>query len=413
MSLNSDFLLERFLAYVQIGTQSAPDSATIPSTPEQWDLLRVLVEDLKGLGVEDVSLTETGYVLARLPATAGGANTPRLAFFAHVDTAPDLPSAAKPIVHRAYDGSVIRLPDDPDQILDPAVTPGLADKVGEDLITASGLTLLGADDKSGVAVLMAVIQKLCREPSIEHGPLVFCFNPDEEVARGVEGIELDEIGADVGYTLDGEMPGEIDAESFSADEAIFEVVGVAAHPGWAKDKMVNALRIAGRFLAGLPVDISPERTEGRDGFIHPNLVSGTADRAEVRMIVRDFELKGLEAKHAILQNLVDRLRQEEPQAEMNLTIRKQYRNMRYWLEEDTRPVDYALEAVRAVGLEPRLNFIRGGTDGSRLTERGLPTPNIFCGFHEVHSQREWVSLQDMVRSGETVLEVMRIWREQG
>lgn len=413
MSLNTDYLLDRFLTYVQVETQSDPDSPTTPSTAGQWDLLKLLVEDLKALGVGDVSLTETGYVLARLPATAGAENAPRLAFFAHVDTATDLPSAATPIVHRAYDGSIIVLPDDPNQVLDPAMTPGLADKVGEDLITASGLTLLGADDKSGVAVLMAVVDLLCRDASIKHGPLVFCFNPDEEIARGVNGITLEEIEADFGYTLDGEMPGEIDAESFSADEAIFEVIGVAAHPGWAKDKMVNALRIVGRFLAGLPADISPERTDGRDGFIHPNLVTGTADRAEVRMIVRDFELDGLEAKHALLRDLTERLRQEEPEATITLTINKQYRNMRYWLEEDTRPVDFALEAVRSVGLEPHLNFIRGGTDGSRLTEMGLLTPNIFCGFHEVHSQREWVSLQDMVRSGETVLEVMRIWSERG
>lgn len=413
MPLNADYLLDRFLAYVRIETQSDPDSPTTPSTAGQWNLLKLLVEDLKALGVQDVSLTETGYVLARLPATVGAENAPRLAFFAHVDTATDLPSAATPIVHRAYDGSVIVLPDDPNQVLDPAVTPGLADKVGEDLITASGLTLLGADDKSGVAVLMTVVDLLLRDPSIEHGPLVFCFNPDEEIARGVNGITLEEIEADYGYTLDGEMPGEIDAESFSADEAIFEVTGVAAHPGWAKDKMVNALRIIGRFLAGLPAELSPERTDGRDGFIHPNLVTGTADQAEVRMIVRDFELDGLEAKHALLRGLTERLRKEEPEATITLTIRKQYRNMRYWLEKDTRPVDFALEAVRSTGLEPTLNFIRGGTDGSRLTEMGLPTPNIFCGFHEVHSQREWVSLQDMVRSGETVLEVMRLWREQG
>lgn len=412
-NLSSDYLLGRFLDYVQIGTRSDPDSPGIPSTSEQWDLLNRLVDDLKAIGVEDVTLTEAGYVLARIPASPGGSGKTRLGFFAHVDTAPDLPSAAKPIVHRNYDGGVIRLPDDPDQILDPAAVPCLADKVGEDIITASGTTLLGADDKSGVAVLMAVIEALRRDSVIRHGPLVFCFNPDEEIARGMKGIEIEDIGADFGYTLDGELPGEIDAESFSADEAILEITGVAAHPGWAKDKMVNALRIAGRFLKRLPLEMSPERTDGREGFIHPNQVTGTADRAEVRLIVRDYELDGLEAKRQILRELVAQLQQEEPQAELNLVINKQYRNMRYWLEEDTRPVDYALEAVRAVGLEPKLNIIRGGTDGSNLTERGLPTPNIFCGFHEVHSQREWVSLQDMMKSAKTVLQVIRIWNEHG
>ena len=413
MRINDEYLLERFLSYVRIGTRSDPARPGIPSTPEQWDLLRRLVEDLKSIGVDDVTLTGSGYVLARLPARDGRAETPRLAFCAHVDTAPDLPSAATPIVHRNYDGGVIRLPDDPSQILDPATTPHLAGKKGEDIITASGRSLLGADDKSGVAVLMAVIEALQSDSSLAHGPLVFCFNPDEEIARGMHGIEIGEIGADFGYTLDGEMPGEIDAESFSADEGILEVTGVAIHPGWAKGKMVNALRMVGRFLERLPMAESPERTDGREGFIHPNQVTGTADRAEVRMIIRDFELSGLEARHRLLERLAAQLREEEPTATVKLTLRKQYRNMRYWLEKDTRPVDYAMDAVRAVGLEPKLNFIRGGTDGSNLTERGLPTPNIFCGFHEVHSQREWVSLQDMVKSAETVLQLIRIWNERG
>jgi tripeptide aminopeptidase len=358
-------------------------------------------------------LTDNGYVLARIPASSGGSGKTRLGFFAHVDTAPDLPSAATPIVHRSYDGGVIRLPDDAEQVLDPGVLPHLSEKIGEDIITASGKSLLGADDKSGVAVLMAVIHSLCVDPSIEHGPLVFCFNPDEEIARGVEGIEVDAIGADVAYTLDGELPGEIDAESFSADEAILEITGVAAHPGWAKGVLVNALRIGGRFLDQLPTGISPERTDERDGFVHPTHFSGTADRALIRMILRDFELDGLEAKRQIVRDLVARLQKEAVRANLKLTINKQYRNMRYWLEKYTRPVDIAVEAVRAVGLEPKLGSIRGGTDGSRLTERGLPTPNIFCGFHEVHSQREWVSLQDMMRSAETVLGVIRIWNVHG
>jgi tripeptide aminopeptidase len=412
MSIDQADLLERFCRYVQINTRSDPDSPTSPSTAGQWDLLRLLESELKAFGARDVRLTEFGYVLATIPATTKKTTVPKLAFFAHVDTEQNLPGAAKPIVHRKYDGKPIVLPDDPSQVLDPARIPALARKKGDDIITASGTTLLGADDKAGVAAVMAAVRHLLQNPSIPHGEIRVCFNPDEEIARGVEKIELAEIGVDFAYTLDAELPGSIEFESFSADAAVVEIRGVASHPGWAKDVMVNAIRIASRFVAALPMEVSPERTADRDGFIHPTNISGNLEKAQVKMILRDFELDGLEAKRAILRDTVAKLQREEPRAEIKLTITKQYRNMRYWLEKDMRPVEFAIEAVRRLGLEPISSAIRGGTDGSRLTERGLPTPNIFCGMRNIHSQLEWVSLQDMAASAATVVELVQLWEER-
>ncbi|HEY5552350.1 MAG TPA: peptidase T [Opitutaceae bacterium] len=412
MSIDTDDLLDRFCRYVQINTRSDADSPTTPSTPGQWDLLRLLESELKAFGARDVRLTESGYLLATLPATTKKTTVPKLAFFAHVDTEQNLPGAAKPIVHRNYDGKRIVLPDDHEQVLDPARFPALKEKAGDDIITASGTTLLGADDKAGVASVMAAARHLLANPSIPHGEIRVCFNPDEEIARGVEKLELADVAVDFAYTLDSELPGEVDYESFSADAATVDIRGVASHPGWAKDVMVNAIRIAGRFAAALPMGISPERTAGRDGFIHPTGITGNLERAQVKMILRDFELDSLEAKRAVLREIVAKLRAEEPRAEIQLTITKQYRNMRYWLEKDMRPVEFALEAVRRAGLKPFSDAIRGGTDGSRLTERGLPTPNIFCGMRNIHSQLEWVSLQDMEAAVETVVHLMQLWEER-
>ena len=413
MTIDAADLLDRFTRYVQIDTRSDPHSETTPSTPGQWDLLRLLAEELRGLGAADVSIDEWGYVLATIPATSDKPGVPRVAWFAHVDTAPNLPGAAKPIIHRAYDGGVITLPDDPAQVLDPATTPHLRDCLGHDLITASGATLLGADDKAGVAVVMAAARHLLRHPEIPHGVIRVCFNPDEEVAAGVLRLDLAKVNADAAYTLDGDLPGGIDHETFSGDAATLEIRGIAAHPGWAKDVMVNALRLAGRFLDALPRDQSPERTADRDGFIHPVECNGSAERAVVRLILRDFEREGLTAKRKLLETLAAELRVAEPRADVSLTFREQYRNMRYWLENDLRPVEFAREALRRAGFEPRSKVIRGGTDGSNLTARGLPTPNLFCGMHEVHSEREWVSLQDMAKSVETLLHLAQVWEERG
>lgn len=410
MTIDSADLLDRFLRYVQIDTRSDEESTSTPSTPGQWVLLRLLEKELKALGLADVVVTENGYVLATLPATSTKP-TPVIAWFAHVDTATNLPGAAKPIVHRAYDGRPIILPDDPTQKLTVEMTPLLRHAIGHDVITASGKTLLGSDDKSGVATIMTAVRHLLLHPEIAHGPIRICFNPDEEIARGVNLLDLAQLGATCGYTLDGSAPGEIDFETFSADAALLEIHGVASHPGWAKDTMVNAMRIAGRFLAALPMEQSPERTDGRTGFIHPVECTGSAEEAKVRLILRAFERDELAAKRALLEKIVAELRTSEPRARIELSFTEQYRNMRYWLEKDMRPVEFAREAIRRVGLIPRSQAIRGGTDGSSLTQRGLPTPNIFCGMNEVHSQREWVSLQDMAKAVETLVHLAQVWNE--
>ena len=411
MIIDSADLLDRFLRYVRIDTRSNDQSPITPSTPGQWDLLRLLETELKELGLADVVLTGHGYVLATLPATSEK-KTPVVAWFAHVDTAPNLPGLAKPIVHRAYDGRPLTLPDDPALKLTLETIPYLRECLGHDIITASGTTLLGADDKSGVATVMSAVRHLHQHPEIPHGKIRLCFNPDEEIARGMAKLDLAQLGADFGYTLDGSAPGEIDYETFSADAALLEIRGVAAHPGWAKDVMVNAARLAGRFLAALPPDLSPEHTTGTAGFIHPVECAALAEYARVRMILRDFELTGLAAKRTVVEKIVAELRAAEPRAHLELTFTEQYRNMRYWLEQDLRPVEFAQEAIRRAGLLPRSSAIRGGTDGSNLTQRGLPTPNIFCGMHEVHSPREWVSLQDMAKAVETLVHLAQVWEER-
>jgi len=411
MLIDSTDLLERFLRYVQIETRSDEQSVTTPSSPGQWDLLRLLAMELQQLGLADVVVNEYGYVLATLPANSPK-NTPAIAWFAHVDTATNLPGAAQPIVHRAYDGRPIILPDDPAQRLTVESTPHLREAIGHDVITASGTTLLGSDDKSGVATVMAAVRHLLLHPEIPHGRIRICFNPDEEIARGMTKLDPAVIGAVCGYTLDGSTPGEIDFETFSADGAVLEIKGIASHPGTAKDVMVNAARLAGRFLAALPADFSPERTDGRAGFIHPVECTATAENARVRLILRDFERAGLAAHHDRLEKIVADLRTAEPKATLTLTFTEQYRNMRYWLENDMRPVEFAREAIRRAGLTPRSTAIRGGTDGSNLTQRGLPTPNVFCGMHEIHSPREWVSLQDMAKAVETLVHLAQVWVEK-
>jgi tripeptide aminopeptidase len=409
MDFDTADLLERFCRYVRIDTRSDAHTETTPSTPGQWELLRLLEGELREIGAAEVELTEHGYVLATLPATAGGERAPTIAWFAHVDTATELPGAAKPIVHRAWDGRPIVLPDDPTQVLSVENSPLLRAAIGQDVITASGGTLLGADDKSGVAVVMAVARHLLRHPEIAHGRIRLCFNPDEEIGRGVHKLDLARVGAVAGYTLDGESPGEIDWETFSADAAVVEIRGVATHPGWAKDVMVNALRLAGRFVTALPMECAPERTAERDGFVHPVEISGNSERATVRLILRDFELAGLAAKRAVVERAAAEVRAAEPRARIEVTFTEQYRNMRYWLEKDLRPVELAREAVRRAGLAPVLRSVRGGTDGSQLTARGLPSPNIFTGMHAVHSPREWVTLQDMAKSAEVLVHLAQLW----
>jgi tripeptide aminopeptidase len=411
-----DALLERFLRYAQVETQSNEAFATCPSTPGQMNLQRMLQAELETMGAADVRLTPHGYVLANLPATSKKAKLPAVAFLAHVDTAPDFSGAGvKPVVHRHYDGKPIRFPDNPKLVLDPARHPELARAKGMDIVTASGTTLLGADDKAGVAIVMTLAEHLIRHPEIMHGPVKICFTPDEEIGRGVDKLDLDELGANVAYTLDGQAPGEICWETFSADAAWVTIHGVSTHPGEAKSqRMVNALHLAAKLLAALPREhCAPETTQAGEGFIHPVHIEGGVDKTTIKLILRDFELPGLAEKRAILKGLCRGLQASEPTAKIACKISKQYRNMAYWLREDMRPVELAREAIQATGLKPADHRARGGTDGSRLTERGLPTPDIFCGGQNAHGPLEWVAAQYMEQAVRVCVQLAEIWEQKG
>jgi tripeptide aminopeptidase len=413
--MDQDFLKEieeRFLRYVQIDTQSAEDSTEIPSTAKQLDLQRMLAGELKALGAEDVVLTDYGCVLATIPATVDG-DVPTVAFLAHVDTVPGFSgTGVEPIVHRHYAGGPIALPDATDQVLTVENSPLLEEKLGEDIVTASGATLLGADDKAGVAIVMAMASHLLGNPGIPHGDVRICFTPDEEVGRGVENLALDDLAASAAYTLDGENPGEAVYESFSADKAVVKITGVSIHPGLAKGKLVNALRLAAKLIDMLPQNTrTPDTTEGREGFIHLYRLSGTAAEAELYFILRDFELGGLASHGELLRSACDTLQAGEPRAKVECAITEQYRNMRYWLENDMRPVELMIEAIKRAGIEPVIKPIRGGTDGSRLTQMGLPTPNIFTGMQNVHGPLEWVSLQDMAKAAQVCVNLVQLWAE--
>jgi tripeptide aminopeptidase len=412
----TETLLSRFLRYVQIDTRSDADHLAVPSTAGQWDLLKLLAGELQAMGAQEVRLTEHGYVMATLPATTRRPDLPVVAFMAHVDTAYEFSGqGVKPLVHRKWNGRPLRLPDDATQVLDPAVHSDLLAAVGKDLVTASGKTLLGADDKAGVAIVMTLAAHLLAHPEIKHGKLRVCFNPDEEVGRGVAKLDLNELGANVAYTYDGENAGEVVWETFSADSAVVTVQGVSTHPGWArKYGMVNALTLAAKLLVALPrEDASPETTDQRQGFLHPNQMEGGVERATIRFILRDFELAGLTDKGERLRKLCRGLQASEPRARIDCRITPQYRNMGYWLKKDMTPVHLAQEAVRAVGLEPASPPIRGGTDGSRMTELGLPTPNLFTGMHNPHGPLEWVTVQDMELAVRVGVELARLWGLKG
>lgn len=411
-----DTLLTRFLRYVQIDTESDANAPGSPSTAVQWDLLRLLEQELKDLGAQDVLLTEHGYVLGTIPATSDKAGVPTIAFLGHVDTTADFTGQnVKPIVHRKWSGKPIVLPDDPGRVLDPAAIPELARAKGKDIVTASGRTLLGADDKAGVAEVMTLAAHLLAHPEIKHGPVRVCFNPDEEIGRGVDHLDLDLLGAQAAYTLDGENPGEVVWETFSADGAVVTIEGIATHPGEAKKQgMVNALHLGAKLLTALPREFSaPETTTGRQGFIHPSRMEGGVERTTITFILRDHELAELEALGQRLRGLCQGLQLMEPRARIRCDIRPQYRNMGYWLKKDMTPVNLAYDAMRAVGLEPTSPATRGGTDGSRLTERGLPTPNLFCGGHNAHGPLEWVAVQDMELAVQACVELVQIWEEKG
>lgn len=402
-------LEERLVRYAAIDSQSDDASASKPSTETQLALARVLLAELTEIGAADVRLTDYGAVLATIPATATGP-APTVGLLAHIDTAPQFAAAGvRPRLHRAYDGGAIRFPDAPDLVLSPEVSPYLAERVGDDIITASGATLLGADDKAGVAILMTLARHLLARPGVAHGPIRIAFTPDEEIGRGVDARLPADLGADFAYTLDGARRGEIEYESFSADGAVVRITGVSAHPGYARGKLVNALQLAARIAAALPQGtMTPEVSADRDGFLHLYEMSGTAAEAEMKFILRDFEREGLAAKGDLLRQVCAAVAAGEPRARITVDIRPQYRNMRYWLEQDMRPVELARAACRAEGIEPVSVPIRGGTDGSRLTELGVPCPNIFTGMQEIHGPLEWISVQDMAAATRVCLRLVAL-----
>ena len=404
----------RFLRYVQIDTQSDDSSNAVPSTAIQLDLSRQLVTELEALGTTDIQLTDYGCVMATIPATVDDENVPVVAFLAHVDTTQAFNGfGVKPIVHRGYNGQEIVLPDDETQIINLKNSPRLAEKIGEDIITASGKTLLGADDKAGIAIIMTLADYLLKNPHIPHGKLRLCFTPDEEIGRGVVNLKLEDLGADVAYTLDGGPKGEVTYETFSADKAVVKITGVSTHTGTAKDHLVNALNLACNLVNLLPQETdTPETTSGRQGFIHLYGLTGTAAFAQLGFILRDFELDGLQAYGDKIREACRAMQAFEPRAKIECTITPQYRNMRYWLENDMKPVELALQALDQSVITPIVQPIRGGTDGSGLTEMGLPTPNLFTGMHNCHGPLEWISLQDMAAATEVCVNLVQLWTEE-
>ena len=403
-------LEEWLVRSARIDTQSDETSSSTPSTAKQLDLSRQLVDDLSRIGAQDVVLTDYGAVLATVPATVAGA-CQTIAFLAHVDTAPAFAATGvEPIVHRAWDGSDIVLPDDPDQVLSAERSPYLASKVGEDIVTASGTTLLGADDKAGVAIILVMARHLLENPDIPHGPIRVCFTPDEEIGRGVHPDLPRDLKADVAYTLDGAEVGEVVFETFSADRAVVRVEGVSTHPGQAKGELVNALHLAAKIVMTLPhATLTPETTADREGFIHVYRMHGTAAMAEIDLILRDFDDERLAEHGRLLAQGCEAVAATEPRATITCEISPQYRNMRNWLENDMRPVELARQACLEHGIEPFSTPTRGGTDGSRLTELGVPTPNLFTGMQNIHGPLEWISVQDMRRATEVCISLAQLW----
>ena len=407
-------VLERFLRYVQIDTTSDPASVAVPSTARQLVLLDLLVEELKALGLSDASRDEFGIVMATLPATSAKSNVPVIGFLAHVDTSPEMSGAGvKPIVHRAYDGRDLVLPDDPSAVLSPKEDAELAARRGDDIVTASGTTLLGADDKSGVAVVMAAVEHLVKNPGIPHGALRISFTPDEEIGRGVRNFDVKRFGAHCAYTLDGASLGTLEAETFSADAMSVTFQGRNTHPGFAHGSMVNTVKIAADFVNRLPkARLSPERTKDREGFVHPNDITATVDRTGVHFIIRDFETAQLAVKEDYLKQLANDTVEDWPGSSVTFEVTEQYRNMRDIIAKTPEIVDLAREAIREAGVTPIDGRIRGGTDGSILSEMGLPTPNLFSGQHRFHSRYEWTSVQEMELAVKMVVNLAQAWERR-
>ncbi len=405
-------LLDRFCRYVKIGTQADETSKTYPSTPGQLELGRMLAEELTAIGLADAAMDGFGIVMATIPSTVSR-EVPTIALIAHVDTSPETSGdGVKPIVHQHYDGKDIILPGDPNKVLRVAENPDLAALTGMTIITTDGTTLLGGDDKAGVAVIMETAAFLKAHPEIEHGPIRVCFTCDEEIGHGVDHVDLAKLGADAGYTLDGGGVGEIDGETFSADLAIVTIRGINIHPSIAKGNMVNAIRLAAAFIDRMPKrTLSPETTADREGFLHPYVIQGGVSEVTIRILLRDFDTGALADKEAILQSIARLLEAEHPEAKIDVEVTPQYRNMADGLAKEPRAIKFAEEAMRRAGVEPKRTIVRGGTDGSRLTELGLPTPNLSTGEHNIHSPLEWTCLEEMQTAVRVLVELAKVWAE--
>lgn len=413
IKINAVSLAERFMKYAKIDTQSDASSPTTPSTAKQKNLGKVLVEELLSIGVNDAHLDEHGYVYATIPATTDK-EVPAICFCSHMDTSPDCSGEnVKPIVHKNYQGQDLVLPDDHNIVLRFSEHKDLKNQIGNDIITASGTTLLGADNKAGVAEIMEAATFLMENPKLKHGTIKILFTPDEEIGRGVDKVDLKKLGAEFAYTIDGETLGSIEDETFSADGAKLVINGVSAHPGFAKGKMESAIKIIAEIIDALPKDrLTPEATSQKEGFIHPVGISGTAEQAEASFILRDFDNDLLKAHGETLESIVKEVMQRYPKSSYTLTIKEQYRNMKEVLDKYPQIMANGIEALKRAGLNPITRSIRGGTDGSRLSFMGLPCPNIFTGGHAFHGKQEWVAVQDMAKAVETIVHLTQVWEER-
>jgi tripeptide aminopeptidase len=417
MKINTEKMVKRFQKYVEIDTQSDENSSSYPSTAKQLDLCKLLHKELQELGLKDAELTKHGYVFATLPSNLPlehPVKVPPIGFIAHVDTSPDVSGAkVKPVIHRNYQGGEIILPKDKNQIIKPETDSPLKDCLGHDIITSDGTTLLGADNKAGLAEIMTAVDYMLNNSDIKHGDLKIAFTVDEEVGTGTKYFDVNHFGAKYAYTIDGETAGELEDETFCADSVTISVKGINIHPGYAKGKLVNSIKVAADILGHLPMDrLSPETTEKREGYIHPHAINGGTETSTIKFLNRDFTVEGLKEKEEFLNSLMQESLSRFPGATAELKVDESYRNMRYILDKYPRVVDYAMEAIRRTGLTPAKNLIRGGTDGARLSYMGLPTPNIFTGGHNFHSQREWISIQDMEKAVQTIIYLAQVWAEK-
>ena len=405
-------LVDRFVSYAKVHTTSAEESDTYPSTERQFDLARILVEELKAVGLTDAAVDDNCYVTATLPASPGFENVPVIAFISHMDTYPEVSGEnVVPTFHENYQGGDIPLPKN-DRKIDASENPYLQKCIGETIITADGSTLLGADDKAGIAEILEALTRIHENPEFKHGTVKIAFTPDEEVGAGVKFFDVEAFGATVAYTMDGGQRGEVENETFCADSAIVTFVGRDIHPGYAKDKMIPSVKVAGTFLAGLPREGAPETTEGHEGYIHPISIKGNTSETEIQLLIRDFEVEGLKPKAEMIEQYAAKACEQWPGSSYRIEIKEYYRNMKYDLEKEPRAMEYALEAVKRAGMDPIQGSIRGGTDGSTLSAKGLPTPNIFTGEQDFHGYGEWICIKDMELATDTILHIIDVWREK-